>query len=178
MRKFAIAGAAAALFAIPAVASAQAFVQAEVGIDSVSADGESKEGVAYGASVGYDMPLSGGMFVGIQGTVADSSTKDCVTFGGEKECLRTGRDLAAVVRLGTAVGPQSKLYVFGGYTNARLRYTYEGGSDGANLDGVRLGAGYQYDISGNLFVKAEYRYSNYEWDVSRHNGIVAIGAKF
>ncbi|HKR93419.1 porin family protein [Novosphingobium sp.] len=185
MKKFAIAGVAAALFVVPAAANAQAFVQVETGLDSVSADGESQQGLSYGVSAGYDLPLSGGMFVGIQGTVADSTTKDCVSdvsVPGDRLCLRTGRDLAAVVRLGTSVGEKSKLYVLGGYTNARLRLTYDNGTtttvDAANGDGFRLGAGYQYDINDKLFLKAEYRYSNYEGDFSRHNGIVALGAKF
>lgn len=185
MRKFALLGAAAALFAIPAAANAQAFVQAETGLDSVSVAGESDEGVSYGISAGYDMPLSGGMFVGIQGTIADSTTKDCVSdvfTVGDRTCVKTGRDLAAVVRLGTSVGEKSKLYVLGGYTNARLVATYNDGvdtfKDGANGDGFRLGAGYQYDLSDSLFVKAEYRYSNYESDFSRHNALIALGAKF
>ncbi|MCJ2188133.1 outer membrane protein [Novosphingobium beihaiensis] len=185
MKKFAIAGVAAALLAVPAVANAQAFVQAETGLDSVSVDGESDEGVNYGISAGYDLPLSGGMFVGIQGTVADSTVKECandVLAAGDRLCVKTGRDLAAVVRFGTSVGDKSKLYVLGGYTNARIRATYDDGvstsSDGANGDGFRLGAGYQYDLSDRLFLKAEYRYSNYESDVSRHNAIVALGAKF
>ncbi|MCJ2177257.1 outer membrane protein [Novosphingobium album (ex Hu et al. 2023)] len=185
MKKFAIAGAAAALLAIPAAANAQAFVQVETGLDSVSVDGESDEGVNYGISAGYDLPLSGGMFVGIQGTVADSTVKECasdVLTVGDRLCVKTGRDLAAVVRLGTSVGDKSKLYVLGGYTNARIRATYTDGvdsaSDGANGDGFRLGAGYQYDLSDRLFLKAEYRYSNYESDISRHNAIVALGAKF
>lgn len=185
MKKFVIAGAAAALLAIPAAANAQAFVQAETGLDSISVGGESKSGVAYGVSAGYDLPLSGSMFVGVQGTVADSSTKECandVLVIGDRACARTGRDLAAVVRLGTSVGAKSKLYVLGGYTNARLRATYDDGttstSAGANFDGWRLGAGVQYDLNDKLFLKAEYRYSNYESDFSRHNGIVALGAKF
>jgi len=185
MRKFALLGAAAALFAIPAAANAQAFVQAETGLDSVSAYGESDEGVSYGVTAGYDMPLSGGMFVGIQGTVADSTTKECVgtiAADGFRECIKTGRDLAVAARLGTSVGDKSKLYLLAGYTNARLEYTYaEAGYSekfGGNGDGLRLGAGYQYDLSDSLFVKAEYRYSNYESDVSRHNALIALGAKF
>lgn len=185
MKKFAIAGAAAALFVVPAAANAQAFVQAEAGIDSISVGGESKEGVSYGVTAGYDIPLSGGMFVGVQGTVADSTTKECerdVDVLGDRLCARTGRDLSAAVRLGTSVGDKSKLYVLGGYTNARLRLTYNDGttktSVGDNGDGWRLGAGYQLDLSENLFVKAEYRYSNYEGDFSRHNGVIALGTKF
>lgn len=182
MKKFVSAAAVAALFAVPAAAQAQAFVQAETGLDSISVGGESDQGVSYGVSAGYDIALSNGLFVGIQGTVADSTTKECASAGEERLCIKTGRDLAAVVRLGTQVGDRSKLYVLGGYTNARIRATYTDGVDsfgeGANGDGFRLGAGAQYDLSDRLFVKAEYRYSNYESDFSRHNAIVALGAKF
>ena len=185
MKKFAIAGAAAALFAIPAAANAQAWVQAEGGLDSISVGGESDEGVSYGVSAGYDIPLSGGMFVGVQGTVADSTTEECardVDVVGDELCAKTGRDLSAVVRLGTSVGEKAKLYVLGGYTNARLRVTYDDGvdtfSDGANGDGFRLGAGAQYMLSSNVFVKGEYRYSNYEGDFSRHNALIGVGVEF
>lgn len=184
MKKFAIAAASAALFVAPAAANAQAFVQVEAGLDNVSIDGEDNTGFGYGVSAGYDLPLSGGLFVGVQGTFADSDTKECVTSGVYKDCLEAGRDVAALVRVGTAVGEKSKLYVFGGYANARLDVTErEDGVDGVygfrtDLDGVRLGAGYQYDLNDKFFVKAEYRYSNYEYDVSRNAGVVALGAKF
>jgi outer membrane immunogenic protein len=177
MKKFAIA-AAAAVFALPAVASAQAFVQAESGIDVVSAEGESEANIGYGGSVGYDMPLSGGMFVGVQATYSDSETKRCERSEGAKVCLEAGRDVAGLVRLGSQMGEQGKLYVFGGYANARAELTYSNVTAHTDLDGFRLGAGYQYDINDKFFVKAEYRYSNYEADVSRHNGVIAIGAKF
>lgn len=185
MKTFAMAGLAAALFAVPAAAQAQAFIQAETGLDNVSVYGESKSGVTYGVSAGYDMNISNGMFIGIQGTVADSSTKYCERdffLTNDRWCLRTGRDLAAVARLGTSMGERSKLYVLGGYTNARVRETYEFAnidvSEGESGSGFRLGAGTQYDLSSTLFLKAEYRYSNYEGDFTRHNGVIALGAKF
>ncbi|WP_374414820.1 outer membrane beta-barrel protein [Novosphingobium colocasiae] len=175
MKKFIAASlTAAALFAVPAAAQAQAFVQAEAGVDNVSAGGESKTGFGYGVSAGYDVALSGGMFVGVQGTVADSTTKDC--FGGV--CLKANRDLAAVARLGTTVGGNNKLYVLGGYTNARLELTDGVVSFHENLDGFRLGAGYEMPFGKNFFAKAEYRYSNYEADFSRHAGVIALGARF
>lgn len=181
MKKFATL-AAAALFALPAAAHAQAFVQAETGLDAISVEGESDEGVAYGVTAGYDLPLSGAMFVGIQGSWADSTTKECASAGTTRVCVKTGRDLSAAVRLGTQLGERSKLYVLAGYSNARLRVTATDGvnsaSEGANGDGLRVGAGTQFDVNENLFVKAEYRYSNYEADFSRHNAILAIGTKF
>lgn len=181
MKKFAIAAASAALFVAPAAANAQAYVQAEAGLDNVSVEGEDNTGFGYGVSAGYDLPLSGGLFVGVQGTFADSDTKQC-----DDGCLEAGRDVAALVRLGTSVGENSKLYVFGGYANARAEVNYRDSTGVAtlrtDLDGVRLGAGYQYDLNDKFFVKAEYRYTNYEsffgYDVSRNAGVVALGAKF
>lgn len=181
MKKFAIAGAAAALFAIPAAANAQAWVQAESGLDVVTAGGESLESVSYGVSAGYDVPLSGNMFVGIQGTFAESEMKDCLidVEADEEDCLKAGRDLSAVARFGTNVGEKAKLYVLGGYTNARFIETFaEEDIIKANLDGFRLGAGAQYALNSQVFVKGEYRYSNYEGDVSRHNVLVGLGVEF
>lgn len=185
MKNFAIVGAAVALFAAPAAANAQAFIQAEAGADHVSVEGENRTGFGYGISGGYDYQLNGGLFIGVQGTFADSDTKQCYSEGeGYKSCVEAGRDVSAVVRLGTAAGEKSKVYVFGGYTNARVELTARSSElDGVyglrtDLDGVRLGAGFQQDLNDKFFVKAEYRYSNYQNDVSRHAGVVALGAKF
>jgi outer membrane immunogenic protein len=117
-----------------------------------------------------------------------------VAEAGDKACLEAGRDVAALIRVGTAVGPQGKLYLMGGYANARAELSYSGDSLDAigdyygvdiggvkahsDLDGFRLGAGYEHALNEKFFVKAEYRYSNYEMGVSRHNGMVALGAKF
>lgn len=49
---------------------------------------------------------------------------------------------------------------------------------GDNLDGFRVGAGYQLGISDKIYGKVEYRYSNYEADFSRHQGMVGLGVKF
>ena len=49
---------------------------------------------------------------------------------------------------------------------------------GTNLDGVRVGAGLQYAIGGKSYVGGEYRYSNYEADVSRHQLALTVGTRF
>ncbi|WP_297775854.1 porin family protein [uncultured Roseovarius sp.] len=177
--------AALAFAALPATAHAQAYVQVHGGFDSVSVGGESEEGVAYGAAVGYEFPLSENMFAGLEAGYDDSSTKACESdlfVVGDEACLKTGRDLSAVVRLGTNLGARSQLYVLGGYTNARIKATYTDGvdseSEGANGDGFRLGAGYKMSFSDNLYGKIEYRYSNYESDFSRHNALVGLGVSF
>lgn len=184
MKKFAVFAAAAAV-AFPAAANAQAYVQVQAGLDSVSVEGESEEGVAFGGAIGYDFTLTDNWFVGLEGSVDDSTTKACaddVLTIGDEVCVKTGRDLAAVVRLGAKLGEASQVYVLGGYTNARIKATYDDGvdsfSEGDNGDGFRLGAGYRLNFSQNMFGKLEYRYSNYESDFSRHNALVAVGVAF
>ncbi|GLT01161.1 hypothetical protein GCM10007897_25520 [Sphingobium jiangsuense] len=188
MKKIAVAALAASVFALPAVAHAGGYIQVQGGLDAVSALDESKEGFAYGAAVGYDVPVSSNMFVGVEGSVDDSSTKYCIRsidVVGDKACLRTGRDLSVVARVGTNLSEAGQLYVLAGYTNARLRLTYDDGATGANNfaygengDGLRLGAGYKHNFGQNLFGKIEYRYSNYESDISRHNVLAAVGFNF
>ncbi|WP_230279788.1 outer membrane protein [Croceicoccus sp. Ery15] len=184
MKKIAVV-AAAAVVAFPAAAHAQAYVQVQAGLDSVSVEGESEEGVAYGGAIGYDFALTDNWFVGVEGSIDDSTTKACVSDVlsiDDEVCVKTGRDLAVVGRIGTKLGEASQIYVLGGYTNARIKATYDDGvdsfSEGDNGDGFRLGAGYRLNFSENMFGKLEYRYSNYESDFSRHNALVAVGMSF
>lgn len=182
MKKLTIAALAAAAAVLPTAANAQAYVQVETGLDVVDVNPGSDEGVLYGVAAGYEFPLGSNVFAAVEAGIADSTTKDCARDGAERLCVKTGRDLSATLRLGTNLSENSKLYALGGYTNARVKATYTDGtdswSDGANLDGFRLGAGYQHNFGQNLFGKIEYRYSNYEAGVERHQGVVAIGAKF
>lgn len=192
MKKLSIAALAAAAAIVPAAAHAQAYVQIETGLDSVHVLGESDEGVLYGIAAGYEFPLGGSVFAGVEAGIADSTTKECESLSyspappfsayTETACLKSGRDISAVVRLGTRLGEESAIYILGGYTNARLKATWDDGyskySAGDNGDGFRLGAGYQHTFGKNFFGKVEYRYSNYEGDFSRHNGVVAVGVNF
>ena len=84
---------------------------------------------------------------------------------------------------GIKVGEAGKLYALAAYTNARFktRYTTPAGAvtrDAENLDGFRIGAGYQHRIAGGAYGEVEYRYSNYENDVSRHQVLLGVGVKF
>ena len=179
MKKLTIAALAAAAAVLPAAAHAQAYVQVETGLDAVDLNPGKDEGVLYGVSAGYEVPLGNNLFAAVEAGLSDSSTKECVRINGERDCIKSGRDISATLRLGTSLSETSKLYALGGYTNARVKATYAGETyDAVNLDGFRLGAGYQHNFGQNLFGKIEYRYSNYEHGVERHQGVVAIGAQF
>ncbi|QZP08348.1 porin family protein [Caenibius sp. WL] len=180
MKKITLAALAAAAAVLPAAAHAQAYVQVETGLDAVDTSVlGNDEGVLYGVSAGYEVPLGNNLFAALEAGLSDSSTKECVRIDGERDCIKSGRDISATLRFGTNLSEAAKLYALGGYTNARVKATYAGETyDAVNLDGFRLGAGYQHNFGQNLFGKIEYRYSNYEQGVERHQGVVAIGAKF
>jgi outer membrane immunogenic protein len=176
-----------ALAAAASPAAAQG-LRAEVhgGWDRVQGDNQEEDGIVYGVGLGYDALVGQSAFVGVDLSLDDSSTKECergVLVANDTACLNAGRDLAAAVRAGVLVGERSKVYALAGYTNARYRFSYTTPAgvttrESENLDGFRLGAGYEHGFGANTYGKLEYRYSNYEADVSRHQVLVGFGVNF
>ena len=98
------------------------------------------------------------------------------------------------------MSPRGLLYAKGGYTNARFGLDADDGAGfsqdfDATLDGFRVGAGFEYLLSGNVYGKVEYRYSNYsdlevdvadtninfdDFDVNtdRHQVVAGVGIRF
>lgn len=160
------------------------------------------DGVTYGIGLGYDMQM-GGLVVGLEGEYVESTastrydTNSFTDFGvGE---IEAGRDLYAGLRVGTVVGDSTLLYAKGGYTNTSMEVTatnpaQESAISNVHLDGWRAGAGIERAITDNAFIKAEYRYSNYQEgefeapsglesdrfdvDLDRHTVMVGLGMRF
>ena len=182
-------------------------VEAIAGWDHVKVSAESEDlgkisgsdnGFAYGVGAGYDFLIGGNVILGIEGEVADSSVKECVSDEDLEiaGCVKAGRDLYVGARLGIEAAPGTLVYVKGGYTNARGKLTFddgvEEGSVSDNFDGFRLGVGVEQRLGHNAFVKAEYRYSKYDTgdlgdlleeegidsDLTRHQVIVGVGFRF
>jgi outer membrane immunogenic protein len=179
--------AALAATATPAAAAEGQFrAEVHAGWDRPQTDGFKDSGVMYGVGFGYDLNVGKKGFVGVDFSIDDSTMKECETssiLANDKLCLRAGRDLAAGIRAGVNIGEKGKLYALAGYTNARFRssYTTPAGvttRDASNLDGFRIGAGYQHALTGNTYGKVEYRYSNYENGVERHQALVGLGMTF
>ncbi|HTU10115.1 MAG TPA: porin family protein [Allosphingosinicella sp.] len=194
MRKFAFAAALlAGTIATPALAQDNnnlgGFrVEGLVGYDRPSIEDEGADGVAYGVGVGYDFQ-SGNAVFGIEAEAMDSSANEQATgvaLPGDTLRVSAGRDLYVGGRVGFGVGSNSLLYAKAGYTNARVRVSYEDGTAGTvadftdrtNLDGLRVGAGAQFGIGSNAFLKTEYRYSNYQDGVDRHQVVGGVGFRF
>ena len=214
-----LAGAAFAA-AMPAAAQAQENspftglrVQGVTGYDSVRAgssvdddanvdNDQSAEGIIYGAAVGYDIDM-GGVVVGPEAEFTFSSA-DTDFENGDFEGFGFGnvsaeRDLYLGARVGARVGENALAYVKGGYSNATFNTRNNDGTtefrDGYDVDGYRLGGGVEVALSQNMFLNAEYRYSNYsraevdfegtvpdsdrfDIDLDRHQVAVGLGVRF
>jgi outer membrane immunogenic protein len=190
MRKLTLLAAAAA-----AVASAPAFaagvtgprVEAVLGWDHVKTDlgalgRPSQDGFLYGLGVGYDFGLSEKVSLGVDAEISDSTADFDVAAGTSRARLSAGRDLYVGGRVTGAVTDKLNLYAKVGYTNARFTgSTTIGGATtraSGNADGIRGGLGLQYALGDKAYVGAEYRYSNYEADLSRHQLVGTIGFRF
>ncbi|MES2441976.1 MAG: outer membrane beta-barrel protein [Pseudomonadota bacterium] len=160
--------------------------------DGANSGTKATDGVVYGGAVGYDFQV-GGAVLGIEGEVTGATTKDETTglvTAGDNYRVSAGRDLYAGVRAGFLVGPRTLLYAKGGYTNARIntRYTLGATTTEAHDDaeGWRAGAGAEFLVSNNVYVKGEYRYSNYsnidgtnvDIDLDRHQVVAGVGFRF
>jgi outer membrane immunogenic protein len=184
MSKYLITALAVSTAALAAPAMAQdtdktfsgAHVEAIGGWDRVQGQERHDNGALYGANAGYDLQRGNAVF-GIEGEVSDSTQKKRLGAVTEK----ASRDLYVGGRAGYVVGGNNLLYVKAGYTNARFKV--DGTATGVtladgNLDGVRVGAGIEHQLSNRAFVKTEYRYSNYEQGVSRNQLLAGIGLRF
>lgn len=159
---------------------------------------ESTSGVTYGGTIGYDFQLAGRWYLGIEGSVDFADNKRCEeVFGSDAACFSLKRNLAAGARIGTPLAKTTLFYVGAAYVNGKARVSYTDQIDPSNTiaasdtrDGYRLSAGIEQRISGNVFAKAEYRYSDYkDYEVSdgvesvslgfdRHQAVVALGVRF
>ena len=143
-------------------------------------DNQSIDGFMYGVGVGYDFAVNN-IVLGVEAELTDSTASTEINDGDLEDIgfganLETGRDIYVGARAGVLVNPNTLLYVKGGYTNARFDMLANDGTTeietDLDLDGFRVGAGAEYALSNNSFVKLEYRYSNYsrgEFDFENNN---------
>jgi outer membrane immunogenic protein len=140
----------------------------DASIDNAAAVNDSINGATYGAGAGYDFAI-GGATLGVEGEwMWTNADRDYTTTGFTNygvSSVDPGRDLYIGARVGVPVSDMVLLYAKGGYTNQRYRVTTTDNLTSATtrlgLDGWRIGAGAQFALGKNVYVKAEYRYSKY-----------------
>lgn len=190
MRNLVLASLLATVAATPAMAQDAApftgpRVEALVGLDRIQNDGHDDD-LMYGIAAGYDKQI-GKAVIGAEVEYSDSSNKTCddgaKTAADPLLCAKAGRDLYVGGRVGTAIGANTLLYAKAGYTNADAKFTSDNGTDEttlakSHLDGVRVGAGVEHKLGGKAYIKGEYRYSNYERGIERHQALAGVGIRF
>ena len=188
---FSAAVAALAVAASPAAAQtapapAGGRVEAIVGYDALRVDLQDfgldeklkDNDLFYGIGAGYDFVVSPGMSAGVDVEATESRNRYDFDDGEENVEITTGRDLYAGGRLTLPVSDAANVYAKAGYTNLQIKGDADGIEDSVNLDGYRVGAGAQFRIAGSAYVGGEYRFSDYEDDVSRHQVAVTLGTRF
>lgn len=184
--------------AAPALAQDATFtgprVEGIVGYDTASdgtdGDAGSSDGVTYGGAIGYDVQL-GGAVIGAEAELTGSSVDtraDNLLTPGDRLRVDLGRDIYLGARVGAAITPTTLIYAKGGYTNARVETSYETPTTTTeiheDMEGFRVGAGAEFKLSSNMYLKGEYRYSNYgkidgyDIDIDRHQVVAGVGIRF
>jgi outer membrane immunogenic protein len=174
------------LTASPASAQTTGRVEIHGGWDHAGDSGVDGDGIAYGIGAGIDFQLAPRVVAGVEANLDFSTADECgssVIAAGDVLCVEAGRDISAVGRLGYQVSSNGMVYALAGYTNGRFRIDYDPAngplvSTRDNLDGIRVGAGYQHNFANGLYSKVEYRYSNYEAGLERHQVIAGLGIAF
>jgi outer membrane immunogenic protein len=186
MRTYLIAAVAALAVSSPAYAG-NVSVEVQGGYDAPKFDGTAGtvDGISYGATLAYEMPIDETIFLGAEVSIDDSSAKECggaATAADPRVCVNLGRDLGAGVRFGVDFGKSSSVYGMVGYSNLRVGVTADDGTGAvggaANVDGIKLGAGFRQWFGKRAYGKVEYRYSNYQGGLERHQGLVGVGYQF
>lgn len=129
-----------------------------------------RDALLYGVAGGYDWRF-GAAVIGAEAEI-DGSTGRQTIAGAER---RVGRSLYAGVRAGVIVSRDLLLFAKGGYANGRF-----GSSAGPAYagDGFRIGGGVEYSVSRQIFVRGEYRYSDYGREARGQHFAGVIGYRF
>ena len=165
--------------------------------DSLSGSGH-KSGYDVGAEVGYDYQSASGFVAGAYAGVDYASTKKCsAVFGDDRGCLKLGRNFTVGARVGAKVSPLIMLYAKGGYSNGQIKATYHNSDDPtldfgdhANRGGYHVGAGAEFALGQQGYIRAEYvrtNYSDYDYsdpdfkvsvDGHRDQALLGFGLRF
>jgi outer membrane immunogenic protein len=104
------------------------------------------------------------------------------TIGATNLRLTAGRDLDVMLRAGYKATPSTLIYAKAGYANSRFSLETTVGGTATKVstteDGWRVGAGVEQMINDHIYAKAEYRYTGYGNDISRHQALIGLGYRF
>jgi outer membrane immunogenic protein len=149
-------------------------IEAVAGYDSIGGGGDSIDGALFGIAGGYDFRINN-LVLGIDAEATESTASR----GTGGNSIDIGRDLYVGGRIGAVVSDNVLIYAKAGYTNARVEVTFGNVTQGTTYDGIRAGAGVEWQFRNSpISLRAEYRYSNYQDSIDRHQGVVGLAYRF
>lgn len=128
------------------------------------------DGSYYGVQLGADWNL-GGLLVGVEGEVGDS-TASAVIPGNRASQGLFGN---AALRIAVPVTDHLRGFVRGGYAYHQIDYATGPAFKGS---GYTLGGGGEIDLGERLFLRGEYRFSDYGRTIRGQQFLVGAGIKF
>lgn len=155
--------------------------------DGVAATPNTLEALHIGGTIGYDAPIGDKFTIGVEAGGGYNVAGDIKgSAGATSYRLTGGYDLDASVRVGARVADRTLLFVKGGYAHSefRLRTTVVGttGTTTTKVSddegGWRIGGGVEHAINDHIYAKAEYRFTDYGSDVTRHQALLGLGYRF
>lgn len=193
MRTVILAAVAAATFAsAPAMAETFAgpYVGVEVGLDNFEAkgrdlfaagdryDGLSGNGVVGGIYAGYDYPVNGKLFAGVEVNASLSSAKISYDDTVDSAHIKAKESFGASARLGAMLNDNTAVYGRAGWVNTKLKADVNGFSDSDHNNALTLGGGLETRVGANTSLRVEYTYADYN-DFVKNNQIRAgVGFRF
>jgi outer membrane immunogenic protein len=169
---------------------------------------ENDSGITFGGEIGYDVLLGSSFVVGAYAGADISDTSVCSELvEDDLACTGIDRTFTLGARAGVPLGETSLLYLKGGYSNGKIKTTYDADvtdNDDEEPDaiaqfsesqgGYHLGGGLELGLSGGFYGKVEYTYTDYgsrsyllgdedgdpalEVGASRHLVVAGVGLRF
>jgi outer membrane immunogenic protein len=137
--------------------------------DSAPGSG-AEDGVYYGVQLGADWDL-GGIKAGVEAELGDS-TANAPNSGNQANQSLFGN---AAVRVAVPITDGTRVFVRGGYAYHKIDYAVGPDFDG---HGYTLGGGAEVDLGQRLFVRGEYRFSDYGQTVRGQQFLAGLGYRF
>lgn len=138
-------------------------------IDATQTIDAHKTGLSYGGAIGYDLPLTEHITLGVEfgvSTTTNKYTNTGLTSGNFNVAqVNAGHDISFGARLGYAFNMKTQVFAKLAYTNTHFGVTGTDGSEvlyeGISANGARLGIGIEHHLTRAIYVKIEYDRSQY-----------------
>jgi outer membrane immunogenic protein len=165
-------------------------VEGNLGWDRQQAYGNHHDKLGYGGSAGWDGNLTNRIVVGPEVNYWHPDGGRNAVDSDDRRATNVGGDIwGAAVRVGFRATPNLMIFGKGGYASQSQR-TYSATPAGVlrssyHVDGYQVGGGVQYSpadkfsfVPANVYLSAQYVYSNFDNHTSDQHAMGGIGIRF